>query len=92
MSLRLEVSIVCTALDSEIADRTLAFTLLHEFGHLNYRLDPRLLDYVYGSFRCQELAETNGEQAYNNADSWMFIALGTYWEDKCGRIIPVNED
>jgi hypothetical protein len=65
---------------------------MHEFGHLNYKLNPRLLDYAYGSGRCQELAETNGEEAYNNADSWMFIALGEYWDNQCGREIPVSEE
>ncbi|KAF2133088.1 hypothetical protein P153DRAFT_429075 [Dothidotthia symphoricarpi CBS 119687] len=68
------------------------FTLLHEFSHLDYRLQPRLLDYAYGSARCADLAEEDGEAAYNNADSWMLIALGTYWADKCGRDIPSSEE
>jgi len=55
-------------------------------------LQPRLLDYAYGSARCAELAEDDPEAAYNNADSWMLTALGAYWEDKCGRQIPLSEE
>lgn len=92
MSSKLEVSTSCTASNGENTDRILGFTLLHEFSHLDYRLQPRLLDYAYGSARCADLAEEDGEAAYNNADSWMLIALGTYWADKCGRDIPLSEE
>ena len=77
-----------------------AMTLLHEFTHLNpayFRLttspNPPFSDYVYGSAECVSLASgrPTADQAIVNADNWMFVTLGAYWSNKCGRDIEPDE-
>ena len=77
-----------------------AMTLLHEFTHLSpayFSLttspSPPFNDYVYGSSNCVSLATdpSTVEQAIVNADNWMFVTLGAYWSDKCGKTIEPDD-
>ncbi len=77
-----------------------AMTLLHEFTHLDpayFSLttspNPPFNDYAYGSANCADLASNRNtvEQAIVNADNWMFVTLGAYWSDKCGKDIEPDE-
>ena len=77
-----------------------AMTLLHEFTHLDpayFSLttspSPPFDDYAYGSAACVDLASDRStvEQAIINADNWMFVTLGAYWSDKCGKEIEPDE-
>ena len=77
-----------------------AMTLLHEFTHLSpayFELttspNPPFIDYVYGSSNCVSLASGHptASQAIVNADNWMFVTLGAYWSDKCGKEIEPDD-
>ena len=77
-----------------------AMTLLHEFTHLSpayFSLttspSPPFDDYVYGSANCVSLANdpSTVEEAIINADNWMFVTLGAYWSDKCGKTIEPDD-
>ena len=77
-----------------------AMTLLHEFTHLDpayFSLttspNPPFNDYAYGSANCADLASgrSTASQAIVNADNWMFVTLGAYWSDKCGKEIEPDE-
>ena len=77
-----------------------AMTLLHEFTHLSpayFSLttspNPPFNDYAYGSAQCVSLASNRNtaDQAIINADNWMFVTLGAYWSDKCGKEIEPDD-
>ena len=77
-----------------------AMTLLHEFTHLDpayFSLttspNPPFNDYAYGSAECASLASgrNTADQAIANADNWMFVTLGAYWSDKCGKEIEPDD-
>ncbi|CAF9942896.1 MAG: hypothetical protein ALECFALPRED_010204 [Alectoria fallacina] len=77
-----------------------AMTLLHEFTHLSpayFSLttspNPPFSDYAYGSAECVSLASNRNtaSQAIINADNWMFVTLGAYWSDKCGKEIEPDD-
>ena len=77
-----------------------AMTLLHEFTHLSpayFSLttspNPPFNDYAYGSAECVSLASSRNtaSQAIINADNWMFVTLGAYWSDKCGKEIEPDD-
>lgn len=77
-----------------------AMTLLHEFTHLSpayFSLttspNPPFSDYAYGSAQCVSLASNPNTvtQAIINADNWMFVTLGAYWSDKCGKDIEPED-
>ena len=77
-----------------------AMTLLHEFTHLSpayFSLttspNPPFNDYAYGSADCVSLASNpnTATQAIINADNWMFVTLGAYWSDKCGKSIEPED-
>lgn len=53
-----------------------AWTLLHEFGHLDHTVNPKLVDNAWGGAACAALAEEDAESAIENADNWMFAAMG----------------
>lgn len=70
---------------------TLAATLLHEFLHLgvceHIHAPFKSAGEVYSSVDCDNLARTNGDKAMENADSWMLVTMGMYWDKTCnGRI------
>ncbi len=88
--------------DSQYLDEyeTGAMTLLHEFTHLSpayFSLtetpNPPFQDFVYGSANCRDLASarTSASQAIVNADNWMFVTLGAYWSNKCGKQIEPDD-
>ncbi len=75
-----------------------AMTILHEFTHLSpayFSLskspNPPFEDYEYGSSECRDLAESSPDEAIINADNWMFVTLGAYWSDKCGKQIEPDD-
>jgi len=86
--------------DNEFLDEyeTGAMTILHEFTHLSpayFSLskspNPPFEDYEYGSSGCRDLAESSPDEAIVNADNWMFVTLGAYWSDKCGKQIEPDD-
>lgn len=75
-----------------------AMTILHEYTHLSpayFSLskspNPPFSDYEYGSSACRDLAESSPDEAIINADNWMFVTLGAYWSDKCGKQIEPDD-
>jgi hypothetical protein len=53
-----------------------AFVLLHEVGHLAYKLDEPLVDHVWcDGTACVDLARDDEDAALENADNWAFAAL-----------------
>ena len=88
--------------DNEYLDgyETGAMTLLHEFTHLRpayflltASLNPPFDDYAYGSAQSVSLASnpSTAFEVITNADNWMFVTLGAYWSDKCGKEIEPEE-
>lgn len=72
---------------------TPAATLLHEFLHLGVCEDILTLfsnKEVYGSIRCAELAKGNEDEALVNADNWILVTVGTYWDKYCNRRIKLG--
>ena len=75
-----------------------AMTLLHEFTRLRPAYfsvqttwDPPFEDHAYGSADCASLTSSLDPFKYNEAISnpgnWMFVTLGAFWSDKCGKQI-----
>ena len=72
---------------------TPAATLLHEFLHTGVCNDIQApfngQRETYGAQDCYDLArdENKADEALTNADSWMLVTIGTYWDNKCERQI-----
>lgn len=70
---------------------TPAATLLHEFLHLgvcdNIQAPFSSSDETYGAVPCYDLARNDGDAALENADNWMLVTIGTYWDKTCSRRI-----
>lgn len=70
---------------------TPAATLLHEFLHLgvcdNIQAPFQSAGEKYGSVDCYNLARNDADAALENADNWMLVTIGTYWDKTCNRRI-----
>lgn len=70
---------------------TPAATLLHEFLHLgvcdNIQAPFQSSGETYGAISCYNLARNDGDAALENAENWMYVTIGTYWDKTCGRRI-----
>ena len=73
---------------------TPAATLLHEFLHLgvcdNIQAPFQSSGEKYGSVDCYNLARNDGDAALENADNWMLVTIGTYWDKTCNRRIKTG--
>lgn len=70
---------------------TPAATLLHEFLHLgvcdNIQAPFESDDETYEAVPCYNLARNDPDAALVNADNWMLVTIGTYWDKTCNRRI-----
>lgn len=73
------------------AFETPAATLLHEFLHLgvcdNIQAPFNSGGETYGGQPCYNLARNDPDKALENADNWMLVTIGTYWQKTCNRPI-----
>ncbi|KUJ08679.1 uncharacterized protein LY89DRAFT_741531 [Mollisia scopiformis] len=73
-----------------------AMTILREVGSLvgYFNLTqggPPAYANAWGSNMCAAWANIDPDETISNTDSWMFVALGIYWSDKCGQTIQPDQ-
>lgn len=90
-----EMKNMCGDTDRAVEEfETPAGTLLHEFLHLGVCEDIQAPfeeeDEVYGGADCAKLAQDDEDQALQNADNWMLVTIGTYWDKICNRRIKLG--